>query len=607
MRSTPKILVLITAIFLFTGCAVNKVKSQMSTHPLTYTLSMSNPNTHLFEVKMNLDLNLTKPGQIKNDYIDVKMAAWTPGSYLMREYAKNVEGFSAKGANGALKSKKISKNTWRIELNGQKKVEVNYEVYAYELTVRTSHLDDSHGYVNGAAVFMFISELMNEASTLKVEPHKSFKTVSTALPETTKNTYIVEDFDTLVDSPIEIGNQEILNFEAEGVKYTIANYSLDRLDYNREKVIEDYKKVVTNAHKVIGGTHPCKEYLFIVHHLPNIGGGLEHLYSTTCQTSPETYTNPARYQGFLGLLAHEYFHLWNVKRIRPEALGPFDYEVENYTNMLWVSEGFTSFYQDDILRRAGLIDEETFLKSCQNRIGTIENLPGNSVQSVTESSWDAWIKYYRPNENSNNSTVSYYTKGGVLGSVLNLIIIGETKGEKSLDDVMSSLYNTIYLKENRGYSDDEFRKTCEKISGVDLSSFFENQIYGVQPIDYAKYFDKAGITFTVEEDTNAGPWMGVSTRGNRVTRVEKGSGAYLQGIYVTDEILTVNGKKFTSDDDFTDGKKVGDKIKVGLLRSGKTFEYEIDLVKNPKLRRTLVKRDKLSEVETKCYNKFMHL
>jgi predicted metalloprotease with PDZ domain len=202
---------------------------------------------------------------------------------------------------------------------------------------------------------------MNQKSLLEVVPHKSFSKVSVALPEISKNKFEVQDFDTLVDSPIEIGNQDIIEFESMGVKHTIANYSVKPLNYDKKEVAADYKKVVEAAASVFGGKHPCKEYLFIVHHAEGIGGGLEHLNSTTCQTSTGAYENRDKYIGFLGLIAHEYFHLWNVKRLRPAALGHFDYENENYTNMLWVSEGFTSYYQNDILRRAGLIDEKKML------------------------------------------------------------------------------------------------------------------------------------------------------------------------------------------------------------------------------------------------------
>lgn len=575
----------------------------MKNYCIIYQLSMPNPNTHYFEVEMDVDLLNTTYTFQNTSFIDFKLPVWTPGSYLVREYAKNIEGFTAFSGNNILKSLKIDKNTWRIIKGKNTSLKIKYKVYAYELTVRTSFLDDSHGYANGASVFMYIPQLMNEKYALQITPHDSFEKVSLALPLIGKNKYEVENYDLLVDSPIEIGNQEIIEFEAMGIKHTIANYSMDKLIYDKNKLIEDYKKVVIAASTVIGDKHPCKEYLFIIHHLPGIGGGLEHLNSTSCQTSPDVYQNAEKYIGFLGLIAHEYFHLWNVKRIRPKALGPFDYDKENYSNMLWVSEGFTSFYQEDILRRAGIIDENSFLRRCSIKIGTIENSPGNKVQSATEASWDAWIKFYRPNENSNNSTISYYTKGGVLAIVLNCIIIDATNGQKSLDDVFKLIWNTHYLKENRGYTDDEFLKACEKVAEIDLKTFFEDHIYGTKTIEYEKYFHKIGINFTSEIANKNTPWVGAEINNRIVTRVEKGSGSYENGINVNDEIISINGKIYNEPDDFIKNKKVGDEIKVKVFRSGKVLDYTILLVQNPKIRIEL----KPNETNLFKYKRFMHL
>lgn len=577
----------------------------MKDYNMTYELAMPEPNTHYFEVKISIDLSDSK--ETHGEFVDFKMAAWTPGSYLIREYAKNVEGFEANSLGKNLKYKKTAKNTWRVFRGDSKKIEVKYKVYAYELTVRNAHLDDSHGYANGAAVFMFVPELMNQKSALKVIPHQSFEKVSVALPIISKNTFEVENFDILVDSPIEVGNQDVIEFETMGVKHTIANYSLVKLNYDKDQLVSDYKKVVEAAASVVGGVHPCKNYLFIVHHLPGIGGGLEHLNSTTCQTSPEAYETRDKYIGFLGLIAHEYFHLWNVKRIRPVALGPFDYENENYTNMLWVSEGFTSYYQHDILRRAGLIDENRMLSQVAYGINAIENTYGNKVQSVAEASWDAWIKYYRPNENSNNSTVSYYTKGGVIANVLNMLIIGETKGEKSLDDVMRLLYKDYYLAKNVGFTDLEFKKACEMVSRKDLTKFFENCIYGTETIDYAKFFENVDVKADFNISYPNVPWLGVVMRNKMVSRVDKGSGAYEFGINVNDEIMSIDGRPFTTIDDAINKKSVGNKIKVELIRGGKRMIYEIPLVENPAKGVKLTYKNSEDEISKKEYRKWLHL
>jgi predicted metalloprotease with PDZ domain len=272
-----------------------------------------------------------------------------------------------------------------------------------------------------------------------------------------------------------------------------------------------------------------------------------------------------------------------------------------------VSEGFTSYYQYDILRRAGLIDEKKMLSHIGYGINSIENIYGNKVQSVTEASWDAWIKYYRPNENSNNSTVSYYTKGGVIANVLNMLIIGESNGQKSLDDVLRLLYAETYLAKNSGFTDDEFKKACEKVSGKDLSKFFENCIYGTEMIDYGKFFENVDIEASFIQTQKDKPWLGVTMRNNIVTKTERGSGAYSYGIYVDDEILRTDQKVFVSLDETLKNIKVGEKVKIEVLRDGNLLVYEIPIFENPTKAIKLSLKNSKSELALKRYKKWMHL
>ncbi|MDX5348417.1 MAG: peptidase M61, partial [Hymenobacteraceae bacterium] len=300
---------------------------------------MPEPHTHYFNVEMEMQ-------DIKKKFIDVKMPVWAPGSYLVREFAKNVEDFSATTDNGKkLSWEKINKNTWRIYTQRAEPVKVQYKVYAYELTVRTSFIDASHAYLNGTSVFMYPEGYKNLSSTLTIKPYEKWNTISTALPQAgnDKWTFKADSYDELADSPIEIGTHKVYSFTANGVVHEVAMYGEG--NYQPEKLMADMKKVVEEAISVFGEL-PVKRYVFIVHNTHSGGGGLEHLNSTTLQTNRWAYSPGRSYQGFLGLVAHEYFHLWNVKRLRPEPLGPFNYDAENYTQLLWVSEGFTSFYDD---------------------------------------------------------------------------------------------------------------------------------------------------------------------------------------------------------------------------------------------------------------------
>jgi predicted metalloprotease with PDZ domain len=595
---------LLTVLTLLTSCKASKPMQQAYSYPTHYEVSMPDPATHYFDVKMTINLASVN---LSTGFVDVKMPVWTPGSYLVREFAKNVEGLKANAEGNMLSAKKVSKNTWRIEIQGKKNIEITYKVYANELSVRTSHLDASHGYINGTSVFMYVPELMKEKLSVKINPFQSFKKVSVALPEVGKMQYEAENYDLLVDSFFEIGNQDILKFEYEGITHTIANYSVVPLNYDPNTVIEAYKKVVKAAHDVVGGKHPCKDYLFVVHHLPNIGGGLEHLNGTTCQTSPDIYQNDDKFTSFLGLIAHEYFHLWNVKRLRPVALGPFDYEKENYTNMLWVAEGFTAYYQEDILRRADIIDVPKYISTLLYDINSTENAPGSKVQSVAESSWDAWIKYYRPNENSNNSTISYYNRGSVMAGVLNAMIIDNTGGQKSMDDVLKNLYNELYLKQNIGYTDDQFREECEKVSGLNLKSFFEKHIYDTQAIDFVGIYSKIGLEAALDNSYGQKPSLGAAIRGNSIARVDLGGSFLKAGLNSGDMIQKVNGKSFSAGDDILSGKMNGEKVKIDISRNGLPLKFEVELLPNPTVALVLKPKVNLSAEEQKKYNKFFHV
>jgi predicted metalloprotease with PDZ domain len=571
---------------------------------LEYTISMDEPQTHFFEVAMTVT-------DIRQPYIDFKMATWTPGSYLIREYARHVEGFKAASGSQPLRAEKVSKNTWRVYTKNANKVTVNYKVYAYELTVRTSFLDKSHGYINGASVFMYVDKKLNLPSVLTVKPYKEWKEITTGLKPVSNNKWVLQvpDFDILADSPIEIGNQEIFTFQAAGIPHTVAMYG--NPPYDQEQLKADMIKVIEATTAVVG-EHPCKDYTFIVHAAPGAGGGLEHLNSTTLQMTPFALTNERGYNGFLSLVAHEYFHLWNVKRIRPKALGPFDYENENYTTLLWVSEGITSYYDELLVRRAGIYSPEQYLNTALGAIGGIENQPGNRIQSAAESSFDAWIKGYRPNENSVNSTISYYSRGSVVGNMLDLEIMHSTRGQKSLDDVFRYLWAEYYKKQNRGYTDEEFKRAVEMVAGHQLDDFFQNNIYDAKPIDYNKFFGYAGMKLINRYENRIETYLGANTSavsGKVIVRsVLRDSPAWTGGINVNDEIIAINGYRVDSDlSQLLSLYSPGDKAVVTVARAGKLENIEVVLANSPIVSYRLEKLPDTTPEQTAVYNKWLNI
>ena len=555
-------------------------KSQVK---IDFEISFIEPQAHYAEVEMNIS------GLLK-DYVDIKMPVWAPGSYLVREFAKSVEGFSATAAGKNLRFEKVSKNAWRIYSSKAKNLKINYRVYAFETSVRTAFITDSHAFLSSTGIFMYPEGLLKSPSTVTIKPFKTWSKVSTGLEPVVGKpfTYTAANFDILFDSPIEVGNQDIFEFTASGVKHEVAMFGGGNYDKERLKV--DMAKVVEQA-TAIYGENPNKHYTFIVHNFTAGGGGLEHLNSTVLGASKNGYSTEKGYKGFLELVAHEYHHLWNVKRLRPIALGPFDYDNENYTTNLWVAEGFTSYFENKFMLRAGF---KTLLETAQalvTNIATVSNTPGSKIQSAAEASYDAWIKNYRPNENSGNTSISYYSKGEVIGTLMDLEIANATKGAKSLDNVMHDMYAAYYKKLGRGYTDAEFKAMVEKISGIDFTEFWKKYINGTDAIEYEKYFGYAGIKVM---DDNAGkniPYLGIASKKVEgkmmVSSVSRNSAAWDGGLNFNDELVSVDGLPIDSALErmpVIATHKVGDQITVTIKRDGVSQDVKLILKANPNLK-----------------------
>ena len=549
---------------------------QVAAQTIHYNLKMPKPQNHYFEVEMVLT-------DFKEKELELKLPVWAPGSYLVREFSKNINLVKAIDQNGNLiEVDKKSKNSWLIKSKGSKKIVVKYEVYAFELSVRTSFLDLSHGFVSGSGVFMFLEAYQNSKGTLDIFPHSSFKTITTALPKSVNpekrggiENFTFENYDQLVDCPIEIGNQVVFDFMAAGVKHTVAMYGEGNYDIPSLKI--DMAKVI-EAETAVFGENPNKEYVFIVHNVVYGQGGLEHKNSTTLSVNRWTYSAPKN-SDFLNLVAHEYFHLWNVKRIRPIELGPFDYSQENYTTLLWVMEGFTSYYDELILRRIGLYSKEEFLNKLQSSINYVEGSVGSRVQPVAHASFDAWVKAYRPTENSANTSMSYYSRGSVLAAIFDVMIINNSKGKEGLDAFLRHLYTKFHKGLNRGFSDTEFKTELEKFVGKDLTDFYKKYINGTEILPYAEIFDNVAIT--VKDQTTFLPSFGAVCRqegGNVIVKsIRAGSCAEDAGLSVGDEIIGCNFYRVDQRmlDGMMNGLILGETAELLIARDENLFSVKV--------------------------------
>lgn len=524
-------------------------------------VSFSEPQAHYADVKMTID-------NIKKDEITVKMPVWTPGSYLVREFAKNVESFKVSSNKAPVAFEKVRKNAWKINTKGKKSVTVSYRVYSFEISVRTNFVDASHAFLSPAGTFMFVDGNLAEPSTVTIIPFKTWTKVSTGLPpvEGKVFTYYAQNFDWLFDSPIEVGNQDVFGFNAAGVKYEVA--MVGGGNYDKEKLKVDMAKIVEEETAVFG-ENPNQYYLFIVHNYQNGGGGLEHQNSTVLGASRNGYQNPSSYKSFLSLVAHEHFHLWNVKRLRPIALGPFDYDNENYTTDLWIAEGFTAYYDNLIVERAKYYSPDDLLNILQSDINAIYNSQGNKVQPLSQASFDAWIKYYRPNENSGNTTVSYYNKGSLIAAMLDLAIINHSRGVQSLDDAMKYAYNEFYKKKGRGYTDAEMKAVFEKFAGENLDQFYADYINGTAQLDFNKYLNYAGLKLVDRTPILPQPYLGVVMGSdNKISSVSRGTAAWNDGLNVNDEVLAINGERVKDILGYISNTKIGDVLDFMINRDG---------------------------------------
>jgi len=543
---------------------------------IDYTVSMSRPWTHLLEVQMHVRWD-SMP-----EATELKMPVWTPGSYLIREYERQVQAFSVKDAAGTpLTWSKTNKNTWAVNTKGVKDFTASYSVYSNELTVRTNELNDEHGFWNNAATLFFIKGQLAAPSTVHVNPANSWR-VATGLPpvEGQTNTFRAPNYDVLYDSPFEVSDFKEISFDSHGKRHRIVVSGEGNYDLN--KLARDAAKIVEEAYKIFG-EYGYDNYTFIL----NLrgGGGLEHLNSTALQTNRFSFAPESRYKGVLGLIAHEYFHNYNVKRIRPDALGPFDYENENYTRNLWVAEGGTEYYATVLLLRAGFITPAEFLESKATTIEQLQARPGRFEQSLEASSFDAWIKYYRPDENAVNNQISYYDKGELVNFLLDLTIRADSNGTKTLDDVMRYLW-TDYFKKGRNYSPEDYQKAAEMMAGRSLDDFFAKYVRGTAEIDYASIFAPFGLDVRVTQPNARRAYIGADlTEANgqlNVRSVTMGTPAYDQGINSGDQVVAIDGYRASQNflNSYLAERKPGDKVRLTLFRFDKLRDIDLTLGAN---------------------------
>lgn len=525
---------------------------------LTYTVTMENPEWHYFHAELNCT-------GIKKDSIDFKMPVWTPGYYQRLDFAKNIEGFKPTDAAGnLLKWKKADENTFRVYSNHATSVNLNYDIKTTRPFVATPYLDENRGYIVPAGLFFYIDKMINHPVQVKIMAPAKWNRVATGLDSIfgKRFTYTAPDFDILYDSPFLIGNlEELPSFKVKGITHRFIGFKLG--DFDRKLFMADLKKIVEGSINIIGHI-PYRHYTFIA--IGPGAGGIEHLNNTTFSFNGTGFTKRESYIRTLHFLAHEYFHHYNVKRIRPFELGPFDYNNGSRTKSLWFSEGLSVYYEYLVVRRAGISTNEELFNAFSNNMKSFEGKPGRLYQTLEQASFETWSDgpFGRTGDEM-NKTISYYDKGPAVGLLLDLKIRGATQNKKSLDDVMRLLYKDYYQKKKRGFTAQELRQAFESIAGTSLAAEFE-YITTTKELEYTNYFSFAGLTIDTAATELPGAWLGFTTREKDdsllIATVDWQSPAWYAGIRIKQVITVINGLKATTQllNETISRAKAGDKF-----------------------------------------------
>ncbi|MFT4153111.1 M61 family metallopeptidase [Parafilimonas sp.] len=446
-----------------------------------FNLSLSDVATHIVHVAMQCNAD------DKNNMV-FKMPQWTPGYYQIMHYANHVTNFEAGNGTNALAWKKENESTWMVETKGEKNIVLKYDVIADSPFVATSFADTSHAYLTPAATFLYIDKKIKTPVSLVIEQYKNWGRIATGLDSIANKpyTYTAPDFDMLFDCPILAGNlEELPSFTMHGIPHRFIGYNMGEFD--KVAFMIDLKKIVEAGVSIMQDI-PYKHYTFLAIGPGN--GGIEHLTSSANSFDGNTLNTDAGRKRMLTFLAHEYFHNYNVKRIRPVELGPFDYDKGSKTNQLWISEGWTVYYEYLITQRSGIIADTDVYKLMRGNILAYEKHQGKNHQSLVQSSAETWSD--GPFGNDPDKTISYYTKGPVVALMLDFAIRHYTNNRQSLDDVMRKLYNDFYRQQNHGFTEAEFRQVAESVAGKKLDEIF-SYVYTTRPLDYKKYFNYGGL------------------------------------------------------------------------------------------------------------------
>ncbi len=565
-----------------------------------YTVSLHRAKSQMVDISMRLPNPDGTP-------IELHLPTWRPGKDLILDPAGTIVSMTAFDSDGQpLSVQKTSKSTWRVETYRAGDVVIEYSLYANSLGDRTRHADDTHAFLSGSSVFLYTDRLRHKPLRVVVTAPEGWQVATgLAADPDTPNAWLAPDYDVLVDSPLEVGEHELIGFAVDGVPHDIVIWG--PVEPDAERLAADFAAIVRVQRDVFegpGGTLPYQRYVFLIHAQPGIGGGTEHLNSTIMQTRPATFTSDSSYASFLGLVSHEMFHTWNVKRLRPAGLAPYDYQHENYTDLLWVAEGTTSYYDDVTLVRAELLDADKYLAQMARTISRERRRPGSGVQSLAESSYDAWIKFNRSTPNDINTTVSFYSKGALVSLMLDMELRKRTGNRASLDLVLRDLYRRHPLASG-GFTTADMLAVLASRSGKSFEDFFEAFVSGTEPLDLEAAFAVAGVELLPEE-VPTGSYLGISMRDEAVRSIRTDGPAFDAGVQVNDILLTIDSETLAGSlAEFLEEVKPGTRLTLELERRGEHREIKVVTIAQPITGWTLERVADPSEDQRRVYESWL--
>ncbi len=557
---------------------------------LRYAVRIDAPHRHVAEVTLRFAVDQGR--------VALALPAWCPGSYLIRDYARFLRDLEATADGKSCAVRKTDKTTWEIETTGVKELTVRYTVYGHDLTVRTNHIDAGHAFLHGPATFLYPTHLRKSPVEVELVAPDGW-TLTSAMAWESKASYpqtmSTGSVDELYDHPIHVGPTRMYEVPAKvPVKLAIWGDRAPGGTFDEQRLCADLAAIVDD-HVARVGEAPFPNYTFLLMLAHDAYGGLEHRNSSVNLFHPHFAASRKAYEGLLELLSHEHFHAWNGKRIAPKPLFDFDYSREAYTPCLWVMEGVTSHYDRYALRTSNRITAKSFLEKLLDDWARLMATPGRSRQSLEQSSFDAWIKLYKPDESNLNTTVSYYLKGGLVMAALDLQIRRRTEDAKSLDDVLRLLWKRFGAVGEP--HPDNVQPVFEEATGLSLGDVFDRQIRGTEDPDLAGELAHLGLELRMSADPGqvadgaTAVWLGATASGIKLTGVFDGGPAHTAGLSPGDEVIAIEGFRATSENDLRTlpgARKPGDSVILAVFRRHRLLEMPLVLAAAPPTRYEIV-------------------